>query len=498
MASRDFRIVNMAEGQKIESDKVLKRIGEISYRDIGILAKIGLFNTGKACITEGLRVVSGGGMVVNIPMGTMLQRIPSGDILPIIANADQTITMDAASGVSRIDIVECQIKSVIDKNDISQSVLDPGTGVISLENIKRDIKYYLQVQKKTGNTTATAATAGVLTGTIGIPGTIDLSANYLLNLADGEDGSFQEIDLRGATPEATTAAEIVSAINSATGRVMASIGGGNVLLLTGNGTGETSYFEIKPPANNSDADALETVFGVSSAGAYNYVFQGVNDWIKLCEIDIGAATTVITSGLIRNIDQKSTWASDGDQVYTLTQALQPLSERTARTTALATDLLPIETALGQWESLSLQKLIDYIFPVGSFYVQYPDAASNVDATAFPTSARPATMFGGTWVEQFNTEGVVFQTAGYDGAGRTNGLMTDQMQGFGITLKAGGVEDFTTTPSYLKTSGASTVDKNTTANSISSFITDGTNGPPRTGTKTSHTNRLAKYWKRTVL
>jgi len=311
---RDLRIVNMAEGQKIESDKIIKRMGEISYRDLGVLAKIGLFDTGKALITSGLKVASGGGMVVNIPVGAMLQRLPSGDILPIISTAAQTLTMDAASGVARTDMVECQVKKVIDKNDIAQSVLDSSTGIISLETIKRDVKYYLAVQKKTSTTTATAATAAILSGTVGIAGTIDLSANYLLNIGDGEDGNFQEIDLRGATPEATTGAEIVANINAAVGRVIASIGGGSVINLNGNGTGITSYFEIKPPVSNSDADALETVFGVSAAGAYNYIYEGVNDWIKLAEIDIDTATTVITAAMIRNIDLNSTWASDGSDV----------------------------------------------------------------------------------------------------------------------------------------------------------------------------------------
>jgi hypothetical protein len=346
MSGRDFRTVNMIEGQKIESDKVIKRIGDISYRDIGSIARAGLIDSGKAAITSGLRVVTGGNMVVSIPTGNMLQRITSGDVLPIRNTEDQTITMSAASGVPRIDIIECQVKSVTDKNDVAQAVLDSSTGIISLETIKRDIKYYLSVQKKTGSTTATPATAGILTGTVGIPATIDLSAKYLLNLSDGEDGSFQEIDLRGSTPEATTLAEIIANINSAVGRTMASVGAGDTAVLTSIGTGITSYFEIKPPVTNSDADALQVVFGLSASGVYNYIYHGVNDWIKLAEIDIDAATTVITSSMIRNIDQKSTWASDDTNISISPPALQPLSERDAHPSLAYTDLFPIETAEG--------------------------------------------------------------------------------------------------------------------------------------------------------
>lgn len=489
--SRDMRIVNMSPGQLAEYDKVFKRQGEIAYRDIGVLAKIALFNSGKAIITEGLRVVTGGNMVVNIPVGSILQRITSGDILPCISTTEQTITMDAASGSPRIDIIECQVKSVTDKDDTTKAVLDPTTGVISLENIKRDLKYYLATQKKTGSTTATAATAGVLSGTVGIAGTIDLSANYLLNIADGEDGSFQEIDLRGSTPEATTRTEIINAINTAIGRTIASTGAGDTITLTGNGTGETSYFEIKPPVSDSDADALQTVFGVSGAGVYNYIYKGVNDWIKLAEIDIGAATTVITSAMIRNVDQKSTWASDNTDVITAPQALQPLSERTASTGLALTDLFPVETADGKSLKSTIETLRDFFYPVGSFYVQYPDDASNIDATAFPTSKRPATMFGGTWAEQFNTENVFFRTAGTDYQTRTNGLSLDQMQG------------------HLHPAGTSGGSLGGTANSfaqggvigttmnVGSPIPNSVDGEPRTGAVTEPRNRLMKLWKRTA-
>ena len=364
--SRDMRIVNMSPGQLAEYDKVFKRQGEIAYRDIGVLSKIALFNSGKALITEGLRVVSGGGMVVTIPTGSILQRITSGDILPCISNANQSVTLDAASGSPRTDIIECQVKTVTDKDDTTKAVLDPTTGVISLENIKRDLKYYLATQKKTGSTDATAATAGVLSGTVGIAGTIDLSANYLLNIADGEDGSFQEIDLRGSTPEATTKAEIINAINTAIGRTIASTGAGDTITLTGYGTGETSYFEIKPPVSNSDADALQTVFGVSGAGVYNYIYKGVNDWIKLCEIDIGASTTVITGSMIRNIDQKATWASDSDQIKT--RSLLYSTE---------TELLPGEDL----RFLATYKAISPTFPW--FCMSLPD--QTLSATNYPQS-----------------------------------------------------------------------------------------------------------------
>ena len=134
-------------------------------------------------------------------------------------------------------------------------------------------------------------------------------------------------------------------------------------------------------------------------------------------------------------------------------------------------------------------------PVGSFYVQYPDATSNVDATAFPTSVRPATMFGGTWVEQFNTENVFFRTAGTDYQTRTNGLSADQVQGHehsvgGNATGGGGTTYF----GDVNLSGSSAL----TATRPTVMVDDGTNGTPRKGSVTEPRNRLVKIWKRTVL
>jgi hypothetical protein len=310
---RDIRTVNMSYGQQIEPDKVLKRIGEIGYRNLGSLAKIMDFNSGKALITEGIRVEPSSGMTVNITAGSLLQRLGSEDVLPCVVTADILLTMDAASGAPRIDTVEAQIKSVTDKNDTGLSVIDPETGVITLGAIKRDVKYYLSVQKKLNSTSVTAGSAAILTGTVAISGTIDLSEKYLINIADGEDGSFQEIDLRGVVPTATTRAEIIANINAAVGRTMAS-SSGNYVVLTGNGVGETSVFEIKPPTTSTEADAMLVVFGILGTGTYDEVYKGVNEWFKIAEIDIDSASTSITATMIRNIDQRSTWASESNEV----------------------------------------------------------------------------------------------------------------------------------------------------------------------------------------
>lgn len=363
---RDLRTMNMTEGQKIESDVVMKRIGDLSYRNLGTIAKMGLIDSGKALIVgDGLRVEPSSGMTINVPSGVVFQRFT--DVIPCIQITDQTVTIDAATGVPRTDIIEAQIKVITDKNDVAQvGTVASGTSVsITNETIKRDIKYYLSARKLKDTTTPTAGTAGILTGTVAIPGTIDLSEKYLLNLADGEDGSFQEIDCRGATPEATTRSEIISAINTATGRTMASTGSGDVLVLTGNGLGQASYFQIKPPVTDADKDCANIILGISIGGIYKYTYSGNNPWFKIAEIDVGASTTTITSGLIRNIDQKNTWSSESSEIIVKNNIYHPIGDRTSVTTILDDDNIPLENTNGFDRTItgySLKSVINNVSP----------------------------------------------------------------------------------------------------------------------------------------
>lgn len=141
----------------------------------------------------------------------------------------------------------------------------------------------------------------------------------------------------------------------------------------------------------------------------------------------------------------------------------------------------------------LDNLMEWVHPIGSFYIQYPDADSNTAATAFPSAKAPATLFGGTWTEKWNTEGVFFRTQGDPyGEGethqRTDGKQTDYMQGHIHTWVVGQV-------GY----GATTCAGNTSWSTDSSGgpANDGTNGVPRTGKEIRPLNRLIIVWKRTA-
>jgi len=151
------------------------------------------------------------------------------------------------------------------------------------------------------------------------------------------------------------------------------------------------------------------------------------------------------------------------------------------------------------------------YPVGSFYIQFPDANSNDDATAFPTSKRPATLFGGTWAEQWSTENIFFKTRGTDGQSRSNGLSADQVQGHRHIAgpqvpynsgtqnvysysEGGGAVGITGNEAYCSV-GAGSV--GLYAGYTGNPLSDGSNGTPRIGSITEPRNRLIKVWKRTA-
>jgi hypothetical protein len=52
-----------------------------------------------------------------------------------------------------------------------------------------------------------------------------------------------------------------------------------------------------------------------------------------------------------------------------------------------------------------------IFPIGCIYIQFPDNNTNDLTTMFPDNKSPAQLFGGTWIQIFNTEGIFFRTPG---------------------------------------------------------------------------------------
>ena len=147
-------------------------------------------------------------------------------------------------------------------------------------------------------------------------------------------------------------------------------------------------------------------------------------------------------------------------------------------------------------------IIDIVYPVGCFYTQYPDANSSTLATAFPDAYAPTALFGGTWVKQWDTEGIDFHTERTSDTGlqtRTDGKQADQMQGFLTSM------NFNSSASNgvskgLRIAGIYNINDLPFAGLViptgNAPIADPANGTPRTGTVTCDSNRLFRIWKRT--
>ena len=95
-----------------------------------------------------------------------------------------------------------------------------------------------------------------------------------------------------------------------------------------------------------------------------------------------------------------------------------------------------------------QYIYDTIYPIGSFYVQYPDTLTSNKNTEFSLKKNPNTLFSGTkWVAQWNTESIFFRTEGVLSAeNRTNGLQDYAIRNIKSTMSYvqadnGGQRDF---------------------------------------------------------
>ena len=148
------------------------------------------------------------------------------------------------------------------------------------------------------------------------------------------------------------------------------------------------------------------------------------------------------------------------------------------------------------------------YPVGSFYTQYPDADSSTLATAFPDAYRPADLFGGTWVAQWDDEGIDFHTERTSDTGlqtRTDGKQADQMQSHGIGMNRSGVDynirtfgSEESTPNGTSTPNHYRIDaRSDGAGDLAIPFPSIEYGTPRTGTVTCDANRLVRIWKRTA-
>jgi hypothetical protein len=74
-------------------------------------------------------------------------------------------------------------------------------------------------------------------------------------------------------------------------------------------------------------------------------------------------------------------------------------------------------------------LLDIAFPIGCFYIQYPDVSNNFFSKAFPLEQQPENLFGGKWELQWENDAIFFRTEGYlqNESRNTTGIQFDAMR-----------------------------------------------------------------------
>lgn len=145
-----------------------------------------------------------------------------------------------------------------------------------------------------------------------------------------------------------------------------------------------------------------------------------------------------------------------------------------------------------------KEIEDSRFPVGSWYVQYPSAKSNDEDTAFPPSLYPSELFGGTWTEMFDDEGIFFRTKG-EFETRTNGLQMDAMQRIKGDTGCGWAAFDTGSGVFTPYSGGKHYDHATDYNVHGAYFDSANSTTPNvvksSDTETRGKNRLKKVWYR---
>lgn len=148
-----------------------------------------------------------------------------------------------------------------------------------------------------------------------------------------------------------------------------------------------------------------------------------------------------------------------------------------------------------------QALADALHPVGETYTQYPSVASNDMATAFPEAQEPASLYGGTWTEEFDDEAVFFRTPGKhleatQDVNRTDGKQLDYSQDHqhGSESWYGSNGDGAANPRN-QGYGANGPYGNTVLSKVT--VVSGAFGTPRVGLENYPVNRIKRVWRRTA-
>jgi len=358
---KQFKFLLHNEYQRITADNTLTRIGDLSRDNLNSLVK-SVISEENACIRNG-NFQNPSGWTFELKESSFYIQKKSAEEVYVIAHKDaETITVDAAEPVQdRYDLIQGRY-SVVEENSTSVDIIDPSTGIISQSsyNIDKTIKLDINVKKGTPGAgvapSLDVATAATTTGTVDLSSNVDLSTNYNLKIDIDKSGTPVEIDCRGATPSATTIAEIISAINAAGFGTIASNSGG-YLKIDSLTTGEDSYINFTPPTAN---DAITLIMGLTITPNYDYEYQGGIAYFKLGEVRLQGGSANLVAADLRDIDDRGSWTADVNNIIKiedlynlfLSQGNTKLSSQALDVGVAVKDPVYYNNTTGKWEKAS--------------------------------------------------------------------------------------------------------------------------------------------------
>jgi len=140
-----------------------------------------------------------------------------------------------------------------------------------------------------------------------------------------------------------------------------------------------------------------------------------------------------------------------------------------------------------------------LYKIGEKYIQLARANGTFDVNESPEKKFGASP--NTWELLYANEGITFQNEGYNGEGRTNGLMQNQIQGFRLNIPIGGYDYGGGASGYNMGGNGHWFGYNAyqpisaTPLGGHQYITTGAHGAIKVGTRTAHRNRLIRVWRR---
>jgi hypothetical protein len=313
-----MRLIKSEERTQIESDQVLTAISQKLLRTIEEIQQASFYDSDKdAAILSGLEIAHVSGMDISISgPAAVMQNIPGHLKVGTQASFSNLTVPPADPAHPRLDVVEARVNIVSTKTDSAlRKIVDPSQKKFTYVTGDREYEIIIDVRINSGTPapspvapSPTAGTSAILQGTIAHPPTLDMTDDYILDLANGIDGEFSAVNLRGAVTEATTLAEIESAINNVFGSIM-SVDGSNQFVITDIETGEESFFQIREYVMDN-LDAREKLFGTPQIAGYRDEYTGENPWFKIGEILVPSGVTVLSPVDILPISGKVDWTAD--------------------------------------------------------------------------------------------------------------------------------------------------------------------------------------------